>query len=75
MGFAAGCASSPASPTTTSSTSGTTTTTGATSTTSRCVVAAEETAGPYPDRTGMISNQAFFRQDITEGKGGPTLTL
>ena len=48
---------------------------GTSSTTGSCVVAAEETAGPYPDRLGMISNQAFLRQDITEGKSGLPLTL
>jgi protocatechuate 3,4-dioxygenase beta subunit len=75
-GFTIGCASSPASPTASASTTGTTTTTaGGTSTTSSCAIAAEETAGPYPDRIGMISNQSFFRQDITEGKSGLPLTL
>src|SRR5262249_8605019 len=44
-------------------------------TSSTCVVTPSETEGPYPDRTGMISNQAFYRRNITEGKGGLPLTL
>lgn len=40
-----------------------------------CVVAAEETAGPYPDRLGMLSNPAFFRRDIREGRSGAILNL
>src|SRR5438876_775472 len=74
LAFAAGCGSSPTSPSSTVSSSGSTTTTG-TSGTSTCAVTPEETAGPYPDRTGMISNSAYFRQDITEGKSGLPLTL
>jgi protocatechuate 3,4-dioxygenase beta subunit len=42
---------------------------------SGCVIAAEETAGPYPDLSGMVSNQAFFRRDVTEGRSGTPLTL
>lgn len=38
-------------------------------------MAPEETAGPYPDRLGMINNSSFFRQDITEGKSGLALAL
>ena len=45
------------------------------SATSGCAVTAEETAGPYPDKTGMINNAAFFRRDITEGRNGVPLTL
>src|SRR5262245_12176234 len=40
-----------------------------------CAVIPSETEGPYPDRTGMIDNPAFYRQDITEGKPGTPLTL
>jgi protocatechuate 3,4-dioxygenase beta subunit len=40
-----------------------------------CAVIPSETEGPYPDRTGMINNSAFYRQDITEGKPGTPLTL
>jgi protocatechuate 3,4-dioxygenase beta subunit len=40
-----------------------------------CVVAAEETAGPYPDRLGMLANKAFFRRDIREGRSGALLNL
>src|SRR5204863_9153766 len=74
-GFLTSCASSPTSASSTSTTGTTTTTTGGTSSTASCAVTPEETAGPYPDRTGMISNQAFFRQDITEGRAGLPLTL
>jgi protocatechuate 3,4-dioxygenase beta subunit len=35
-----------------------------------CGVAAEETIGPYPDRTGMLTSAAYDRSDITEGKAG-----
>jgi protocatechuate 3,4-dioxygenase beta subunit len=69
--LAAACGSSPTSPTSTTSSSST----GGTTTSSSCAVSPEETAGPYPDRTGMISNSAFYRQDITEGKSGLPLTL
>jgi len=69
--LAAACGSSPTSPTTTTSSSPTTGTTAS----GACAVSPEETAGPYPDRTGMISNSAFYRQDITEGKSGLPLTL
>ena len=71
----AACSSSPTSASPTASTATAATTTGGTSTTSSCVVTPEETAGPYPDRLGMINNQAFFRQDITEGRSGLPLTL
>jgi protocatechuate 3,4-dioxygenase beta subunit len=50
-----------------------TATTGANS--AACVVTPEETAGPYPDRTGMIANSSFYRRDINEGKPGVPLTL
>jgi protocatechuate 3,4-dioxygenase beta subunit len=40
-----------------------------------CAVINLETAGPYPDRTGMINTPSFYRQDITEGKPGTPLTL
>ena len=69
-GALAACASSPTTPSTTTTT--TTTTTGGSGT---CVVTPTETEGPYPDRTGMISNQAFFRRDVTEGRPGLPLTL
>ena len=64
----AGC-SSPASPTTSGSSGGSgTSATG-------CVTTASETAGPYPDRLGMISNAAFYRRDITEGRSGTPLSV
>src|SRR5438105_4872283 len=72
--FAVGCSSSPVAPS--ASTSADTTagsTTGSSS--AACVVTPEETAGPYPDRTGMINNASFFRRDITEGRPGLPLTL
>ena len=62
---------SPTSPSTTT----TTTTTGGGTSSGACAVINSETEGPYPDRTGMINNPAFYRQDITEGKPGTPLTL
>ena len=70
--LAAACGSSPTNP---SSTTTSRSSTGGTTAASSCVVSPEETAGPYPDRTGMIGNSAFDRQDITEGKSGLPLTL
>src|SRR5712672_105922 len=32
-------------------------------------------SGPYPDQTGMLNNPGFFRQDITEGRSGLSVTL
>ena len=69
----AGCGSTPTSPS--STTTGTTTGGGGTSSTTSCAVTPSETEGPYPDKTGMINNSAFFRRDITEGKSGLPLTL
>ena len=40
-----------------------------------CSEIPEETAGPYPDKTGMLNNTAFYRKDITEGKTGLPLTV
>jgi len=82
--FAARCGGSPTTPTTASSSSSSSaatsvsvSSTGTTSaaTVSGCVTTPEETAGPYPDRLGMITNTAYFRQDITEGKNGIPLAL
>jgi protocatechuate 3,4-dioxygenase beta subunit len=70
--FAAGCGSATTSPTAATTATSTTVTPPATST---CAVTAEETAGPYPDRTGMINNSAFFRQDVTESRPGLPVTL
>src|SRR5258706_2276378 len=67
-------AASPVTPTTTAVTTTTGTDTGGT-TSGACAVTNAETEGPYPDRTGMINNPAFYRQDITEGKPGTPLTL
>ena len=67
VALAAGCGSSPTTP------SGDTPSSGGTS--SSCVVTPEETAGPYPDKTGMVNGTAFFRQDVTEGKPGLPVTL
>jgi protocatechuate 3,4-dioxygenase beta subunit len=69
VGAALGCSAEamPTSPSTASTSGGT----GSTS----CVEAASETRGPYPDTTGMIGNQAFYRQDIREGRPGVALTL
>jgi protocatechuate 3,4-dioxygenase beta subunit len=70
MAFAAACGG----PSPTTSTDGTSTGVG-TAPTGTCTVAAEETAGPYPDRLGMIANSAFFRRDIREGRAGAPLEL
>ena len=80
--FGVGCAS-PTTPSLTTSTStdasssvtGSGSTSGSTATAAGCVTTPEETAGPYPDRLGMINNAAFFRQDITEGRSGLPVTL
>ncbi len=65
IGAACGSSASTLSPTTT--TSGTSS--------GACTTTAEETAGPYPDTTGMINNQAFYRQDVREGRAGLPLTV
>src|SRR5438093_7679315 len=70
--LAAGCGSTPAGPTAVTTAASTTVTTPPTST---CAVTAEETAGPYPDRNGMINDSAFFRQDITEARPGLPVML
>src|SRR5207248_2741361 len=69
----AGCGSTPTTPS--STTTPPTTGGGGTSSPASCAVTPAETEGPYPDRTGMINNAAFFRRDITEGKSGLPLTL
>ena len=61
----------PSTATTGSTASGTTTST----TSGACAIAPNETIGPYPDITGMLGNQAFFRQDVTEGRPGLPLSL
>src|SRR5436309_3518403 len=82
LGTAAGAAvigacggSSAASPSDVASTTTTTTTPGTSSTSAACAVAASETQGPYPDQTGMVSSQAFYRQDVTEGRSGLPVML
>ena len=40
-----------------------------------CVATPSETAGPSPDRLGMLGNSAFFRRDVTEGRPGTPLAL
>jgi protocatechuate 3,4-dioxygenase beta subunit len=65
--------SSPTAATTTATT--TTTSVTPTSNNTTCAVTPSETRGPYPDTTGMINNQAFYRRDIAEGKSGLPLTL
>jgi protocatechuate 3,4-dioxygenase beta subunit len=67
---ACGGGSSPASPT-----AGATPSAGTPTSAAGCVVAAEETAGPYVDILGMAENPAFFRSDIREGRDGYPLTL
>jgi protocatechuate 3,4-dioxygenase beta subunit len=70
---ACGTSAAPTSPSTSSATAGSST--GGTTTNGSCSVIPSETEGPYPDRTGMINNAAFYRQDIAEGKPGTPLTL
>lgn len=71
LAWTAACGGS--SPTEATEATSTTSTGGAA--TGSCVVAAEEAAGPYPDRLGMLSNPAFFRRDIREGRSGAVLNL
>jgi len=42
---------------------------------SSCTVTASETAGPYPDITGMLNSTAFYRRDVREGRSGLPLTV
>jgi protocatechuate 3,4-dioxygenase beta subunit len=70
--LAAGCGGS--SPTESSTSAASAGSTNGTSSAS-CVVTPSETAGPYPDRFGMIGNMAFHRRDIREGRAGLPLTL
>ena len=78
IGAALGCSegSAPTSPTSTSA-AGTSSggSSGSGTTTGQGVEAATETRGPYPDQVGMINNQAFYRQDIREGRSGTSLTV
>src|SRR5437870_444047 len=74
VALAIGCGSTPTTPSTTTASGGGAaidTTTAA----SGCAVTSQETAGPYPDKLGMVNNSAFFRRDVTEGKAGLSLTL
>ena len=71
----AGACGASASPTTASTGSSATGDSSGGTSNSACAVIPSETEGPYPDRTGMINNAAFYRQDITEGKPGAPLTL
>ena len=66
-GFGAAISACASSPTTPSPTPG--------GTGSSCAITPTETEGPYPDKTGMLNNAAFFRRDITEGRPGLPLTL
>jgi protocatechuate 3,4-dioxygenase beta subunit len=70
MALTIGCGDSASSPVSPSSSATTTATSSST-----CAVTPSETEGPYPDKTGMINNSAFFRRDVTEGKPGLPLTL
>jgi protocatechuate 3,4-dioxygenase beta subunit len=71
--IAAACGSGTSPTTPTSGSTAGATSTGTTG--GACAVIPSETEGPYPDRTGMISNPVFYRQDITEEKPGTPLTL
>jgi len=72
--IAGACGSAAASPTTPTEPTSAGTTSGGSSN-GACAVIPSETEGPYPDRTGMINNAQFYRQNITEGKPGTPLTL
>ncbi len=72
--IAAACGASTTSPSTTGSAT-TGSAAGGTTNSTTCVVSPEETIGPYPDRTGMVNNPVFYRQDVTEGRPGTPLTL
>jgi protocatechuate 3,4-dioxygenase beta subunit len=74
VGAVLACSSSPTSPTTPTATPAATPA-GTGTASSTCVEAAQETRGPFPDQVGMVSNQAFYRQDIREGRPGLALTL
>ena len=70
------CGSSPTSPSSGAITASSSSGSGGTGTSgASCAVIPSETEGPYPDKTGMISNSAFFRRDVTEGKPGLPVTL
>jgi protocatechuate 3,4-dioxygenase beta subunit len=43
--------------------------------TSACAIIPEETIGPYPDKTGMLTSATYNRRDITEGKTGLPLDV
>jgi protocatechuate 3,4-dioxygenase beta subunit len=75
LGAVAGCGASPTSASSTTTSANTGGGSAGTSGTSACAVAPEETAGPYPDRIGMVNNSSYFRQDVTEGKSGIPLML
>jgi len=72
--IAGACGSASASPTNPTESTSTGSSSGGSSN-GACAVIPSETEGPYPDRTGMINNAEFYRQDITEGKPGTRLTL
>lgn len=67
--------SSSSSASTSSSSSSTSTACTPTRTLSGCAILPTETIGPYPLYSGVVSNSALWRQDITEGKTGVPLTL
>src|SRR4051812_15272394 len=68
---ACGSSGSPTSPSTTSASGSA----GGGTASAACAVTPSETAGPYPDRLGMITTSVFARRDITEGHPGLPLTL
>jgi protocatechuate 3,4-dioxygenase beta subunit len=54
---------------------GTSTEDGADAGNATCAVIPEETIGPYPDKTGMLTSATYNRRDITEGKSGLPLDV
>lgn len=75
VAMVAACSSSPTSPSSSTSQSASTAASGGATGTGACAVIPSETEGPYPDRTGMFNNPAFYRRDITEGKPGIPLAV
>ncbi|MFM2289933.1 MAG: hypothetical protein RL684_3076 [Pseudomonadota bacterium] len=57
------------------STSGSTGSTGTTGSSGSCTIIPNETQGPYPLYSSVVSNSALWRQDVTEGRPGVPLTL
>src|SRR5689334_11508362 len=75
VGGGGGASSSSSGSTESSSSSCSSTGSSSSSGSSTCSSIPDETAGPYPDNTGMINDPATFRKDITEGRPGLPLSV